>query len=680
MNAYKFMEVFLLISVTVISLSYILDKESSEKFVFLFSKELDDEVLEQLETSYWNKLYQITPTIFIFQYKGRNITESILRVEKKFKNLLLEIEPVKHYVEVIRSNETSLDQYNMETGIENLLKPILVCEKYYGMGIENAWSRGYTGKGVVVAVTDVGINAKLKDLEPNVDDELCFNFINNSTNVTPEYFPSFRELSQPDHGNRCASLIAAVKGNEFCSAGIAFNATIAALKIFGVEQKKETPTHIHLRTDSALMARSLVYGLEEIDIYSNSWGPTEPFSDITLVRREAIKTSAGKGRRGLGAVQVFPVGSPGNELANNEYTITVSAVGQHGTVPSDSVVSASVLTSGLRNGNNITADSMVTTSFKNKCIASFRGVSAATAQVAGIIALALEARPQLTLADVQDIIVYSSDVSCIKDRANVTTNAAGHKFHPVFGFGLLNATKLVSLAEELQAGSDISSIALRQRTACYDEANGFTAEFCYSCSQSVDTFVIARGCMRVVKTAKIQVDYHTSARYIRIILISPNGTVSVLQDIESDNMKTSDKGRKQILTTVHFWDEAASGLWRFKIGSNGKTEVIGNVSLTLFGVVSVSPDAGGNETKCAPTCKSQHDDTGHSDKPVHNNSSKDSHSGVIAAVVSSSFCIIVIAIMIICIYKRRNIAMPNSDDIETSFIEAVSDRNNDLNL
>ncbi|XP_053392501.1 uncharacterized protein LOC123563904 isoform X2 [Mercenaria mercenaria] len=600
MHAYKFMAVLLLFSLTVISLSYILDKESSEQFVFLFSKELDDEVIEQFEKSYWNKLYQITPTTFIFQYKGRNITESILRVKKKFKNLILEIEPVKHYVDVIRPNETSVDQNNTGTGIENLVEPKLVCEKYYGMGIENAWLRGYTGKGVVVAVTDVGINTDLKDLEQNVDDKLCFNFMSNSTNVTPENFSSYRELSEPDHGNRCASLIAAVKGNEFCSAGIAYNATIAAFKIFGVELKNENyPIHINLRSDSASMARSLVYGLGEIDIYSNSWGPSETCSSITLVRREAIKISAEKGRRGLGAVQVFSVGSAGNELANNEYTITVSAVGQHGTVPSDSVVSASVLTSGLRDGNNISANSMVTTSFNNKCITSFKGVSAATAQVAGIIALALE--------------------------------------------------------------------------ASYDEASGFTAEFCYSCSQSVDSFVIARGCMRVVKTAKVQVDYHTSARYMRIILISPNGTVSVLQDFESDNVKTGDKGRMQILTTVHFWDETASGLWRFKIGSNGKTDVNSNVSLTLFGVLSDFPDTQGKETKCAPTCKPQHDDSGHADN----------HGGVIAAVaVVSSICIAVFAVIIIIkiIKFKKKKALPTVDDIRSSFIEDDTDTNIDLDL
>ncbi|XP_045212991.2 neuroendocrine convertase 2-like [Mercenaria mercenaria] len=194
------------------------------------------------------------------------------------------------------------------------------------MGVENAWSRGYSGKGVVVAVTDIGINTDLIDLQPNIDGNLCFNFINNSTNVTPEYLHSYREESFTDHGNRCASLIAAVKGNEVCSAGIAFNASIAALKMFGAY--RDYPKHTHAWSSSDMMARSHVYGPDKTDIYSNSWGPTEPFSEIGLDRREAMRSSA----------------------------------------------------------------KTLTTSFWNKCVTGFVGVSAATANVAGIIALALEAR------------------------------------------------------------------------------------------------------------------------------------------------------------------------------------------------------------------------------------------------------------------------------------------------
>lgn len=47
-------------------------------------------------------------------------------------------------------------------------QPNLVCDKYYGMGVPGAWSLGYTGRGVTIAVTDVGVNTDLEDLKDNI--------------------------------------------------------------------------------------------------------------------------------------------------------------------------------------------------------------------------------------------------------------------------------------------------------------------------------------------------------------------------------------------------------------------------------------------------------------------------------------------------------------------------------
>lgn len=66
-----------------------------------------------------------------------------------------------------------------------------------------------------------------------------------------------------------------------------------------------------------------------------------------------------KGRHGLGNIYVVPSGSPGNELSNNIYTITVNSIGRLGTVPKYTNIDASVLTSGLGDGNNLTSSFMV---------------------------------------------------------------------------------------------------------------------------------------------------------------------------------------------------------------------------------------------------------------------------------------------------------------------------------
>ena len=50
-----------------------------------------------------------------------------------------------------------------------------------------------------------------------------------------------------------------------------------------------------------------------------------------------------------------------NDLMNNEYVITVAAVGMNKTIPREHLITSAVLTSGLHDGNNITASNMVTT-------------------------------------------------------------------------------------------------------------------------------------------------------------------------------------------------------------------------------------------------------------------------------------------------------------------------------
>ncbi|XP_060596955.1 endoprotease bli-like [Ruditapes philippinarum] len=89
---------------------------------------------------------------------------------------------------------------------------------------------------------------------------------------------------------------------------------------------------------------------------------------------------------------------------------------------------------------------MVTTSQGNKCVKDFNGLSAAVAQVSGIIALGIQANPNLTLRDVQHILVKASDVEHLEKKIVFSTNGASLKFHNIFGFGLLNAGKFVELA------------------------------------------------------------------------------------------------------------------------------------------------------------------------------------------------------------------------------------------
>jgi len=54
--------------------------------------------------------------------------------------------------------------------------------------------------------------------------------------------------------------------------------------------------------------------------------------------------------------------------------------------------------------------------------------------------------PDLTWRDVHHLLARNCEVSPLRNNIGWSTNAAGFEFNPQFGFGLLNAYKLVNEA------------------------------------------------------------------------------------------------------------------------------------------------------------------------------------------------------------------------------------------
>ncbi|XP_060601855.1 uncharacterized protein LOC132755076 [Ruditapes philippinarum] len=78
--------------------------------------------------------------------------------------------------------------------------------------------------------------------------------------------------------------------------------------------------------------------------------------------REAILEGVSNGRDKLGSIYVVPDGSEyisGSGLASSINTITVNYVGFNGRLPRRPQISASVLTSGLGEGNRLDTSSIV---------------------------------------------------------------------------------------------------------------------------------------------------------------------------------------------------------------------------------------------------------------------------------------------------------------------------------
>lgn len=92
--------------------------------------------------------------------------------------------------------------------------------------VTGVWARGVTGKGVVVAVVDDGVQWNHPDLIENYCAEGSFDLNSNDDDPTPVR----DDKEENKHGTRCAGEIAAA-ANEHCGIGVAHGAKFSGIRI-----------------------------------------------------------------------------------------------------------------------------------------------------------------------------------------------------------------------------------------------------------------------------------------------------------------------------------------------------------------------------------------------------------------------------------------------------------------
>jgi len=135
-------------------------------------------------------------------------------------------------------------------------------------------------------------------------------------------------------------------------------------------------------------------------------------------------------------------------------TIAVAAVDVNGIYTWYSEPGANILcaapSSGYRSDAISTTDLLSTWGYsQGGCTDTFGGTSAAAPQIAGVVALMLEARPELGWRDVQHILVESATRDGLS-TSGWAANQSGREFSHDYGFGLVNAAGAVTLASNWQ--------------------------------------------------------------------------------------------------------------------------------------------------------------------------------------------------------------------------------------
>jgi len=317
----------------------------------------------------------------------------------------------------------------------HLLNPIQLG---HDVNVTGVWKEGYFGENVTVAIVDDGLDMDSLDLKDNYFAAGSYDF--NDHNLVPK-----PKLSDDQHGTRCAGEIAAVR-NDVCGVGVAYKAKVAGLRILSAD------------ISDADEAIALNYAWQDNHIYSCSWGPPDDGKSMdapgVLIKR-AFVNGINKGRGGLGSIYVFASGNGGAQedncnfdgYTNSIYSITVGAVDRMGHHPYYSELCSAQMVVTYSSGSG---DFIHTTDVGlQKCTDRHGGTSAAAPLAAGIFALALGVRPDLTWRDLQHLCVQTAQIVDETDEDWVTV-MDGRKFNHKYGFGKLDAYKLVEAAKTFE--------------------------------------------------------------------------------------------------------------------------------------------------------------------------------------------------------------------------------------
>ncbi|KAF2901142.1 hypothetical protein ILUMI_05043 [Ignelater luminosus] len=439
---------------------------------------------------------------------------------------------------------------------------------------------GITGKGVKISILDDGIEYTHEDLKTNYDPDISWDCNEDDNDPFPRYDPTH----QNSHGTRCAGEIAMIANNGKCGVGIAFNAKVGGVKL------------LDGLVNDRIEGTALGFAHDIVDIYSASWGPNDDGKTVDgpgRLANEALTRGVTEGRGGKGSIYVWASGNGGDRGDNcncdgylaSPYTISIGSASQRGEFPWYGEACASTVAVTYSSGAY--QDQMIaTTDLHNQCTIKHTGTSASAPLAAGIVALALEANPNLTWRDVQHLIVWSSEIAPVADNPGWQKNAAGLWFNTRFGFGLMNAFGLVRAAVNWttvppKAICVVKPYPLNNNTISYGNPVTLTFETtgCKGTQQEV----------RYLEHVEVRTTIHYSIRgVLEIYLTSPAGTQ--VQILNKRKLDDSTKGFKDwTFMSVTTWGELAQGIWTVtvidNVGPESNTGSVENMQINLHGTV-----------------------------------------------------------------------------------------------
>ncbi|XZE51685.1 S8 family serine peptidase [Planctomycetaceae bacterium SH139] len=430
----------------------------------------------------------------------------------------------------------------------------------------------YLGSGIVVSVIDDGLEYTHPDLEDRYRPDLSFDYNDNEPD------PFANPFSEP-HGTAVAGVIAASHNNSIGVTGAAPLSDLAFVRLLGAS------------TSDLQDATALNHALSDVDIYNNSWGPVDSGQLNAIgqpgpLAAAALENGVLNGRGGLGVIYVW-AGGNGAEIddnvnydryANSRHTIAVGAVGADGLQSPYSEPGAPLLVVAPSSNDNLgitTTDIFDVLGYSTTDYTSeFGGTSSAAPLVSGVVALMLEANPNLSYRDVQHVLVNSARQND-PDDIDWEMNGAGKPVNHKYGFGTVDAMAAVELAETWEnVGPEVSwttGVITTDLAIPDDDAVGVNVDFKVPVNFQLEYVEV-----------KLATTHEWSGDLV-LNLTSPAGTTSQLTDLRLND--AAEFTFNNPLTSARHWDEWTFGDWSLNISDQLAVFEgdVDEIQVTLYG-------------------------------------------------------------------------------------------------
>lgn len=504
------------------------------------------------------------------------------------------------------------------------------------INVDDVYLDDVTGDGVRVAVSDSGVTYNHDDLHLNQLSGQHRDYSLNSPYTGEPVASNF-------HGTAVTGIIAAMGWNNYGSIGVAPEAKFAGFQF--LDSPQNTSILIH-QASGDFDVFNYSYGDE---IYEDTISDSSYISQLrfmTINQDSVFVKAAGNEFISLDQDTGICASHNANAPFENEspFLLVVGSVNADGGKASYSNAGSNIWISapGGEDGEGFGPGIISTdlpTCFKGiskvgsgssndfeyghsknlKCdyTALMNGTSAATPMVSGVVALMKSANSNLKMRDIKHILAatavkvdpshshitnwYGKDhpskgrsgAGCTEDLSlsnheyelGWVTNSAGYHFNNFYGFGMVDASAAVAAAKTyvsnlgalVETNPNFNSLSYRSVPA-----NGLIQD--NTASGLTDTLNITAALTVESIQIKVQVS-HARSGEIGIKLTSPDGTKSILMNINNSFLFDEDSNLNMVFTSHAFYGEDSAGDWTIKVidGRSGNTGALTKWEMNILG-------------------------------------------------------------------------------------------------